>query len=61
MNHDLKMTLHWFAKDRQWRLYTDDGMYYCATNLDEIKEAIRKSLLASARTTLVKFSIGEDQ
>ena len=40
MNSDFRLSLHWFAKTQEWRVYADNGDYWCAKSLAELPKAV---------------------
>jgi hypothetical protein len=52
VNSDFRMTLHWSAKEQEWRVYEDNGDYWIAKSLSEIPTAVAGLLRGDVRDTL---------
>jgi len=44
---DFKLTLHYFAKDREWRVYTESGEYCIANSVREVSNAVASMLVST--------------
>lgn len=61
MYHDIKFTLHYFAKEGEWRLYTDSGQYVAFKELSRLEHAVRQLLKGNANLTLHMLKVDEDK
>lgn len=56
---DFKLTLHWFAREKEWRLYTEAGVYRSFKDLGQLEEATRLLIFNNCRLVLKDILPGE--
>jgi hypothetical protein len=57
MLHNITLTLKYFAKEMEWRLYTESGAYWPVPALDKLPETVAQCLRADAKRNL--FLLGD--